>query len=281
MKSYSIGREETCNITLYDPSNLVSRRHATLNVDGSKMTITDHSSNGTYINGIRITSGTPVPVTRKDVVSFAQTCELDWKRIPNPAKKIWVSVIVALVVIGAGVSIALYCNNVHKQNEYKNVASIATVDSLLRARISSLSAQIEKITVDFDSLVADKSNVDKLVKNKQQGNKLNDIIQDLGKIELYMDDIDISSLKDDLKTAKQSVEDKVNSEVSEKRVKEAEEKATEYASTIESAVKLMKSIKKELKEIPNKPTPKKGNRNTVKKDTIKVEKTDSIKDIIW
>ncbi len=281
MKSYSIGREETCNITLYDPSNLVSRRHATLNVDGSKMTITDHSSNGTYINGIRITSGTPVPVTRKDVVSFAQTCELDWKRIPNPAKKIWVSVIVALVVIGAGVSIALYCNNVHKQNEYKNVASIATVDSLLRARIGSLSAQIEKITVDFDSLVADKSNVDKLVKNKQQGNKLNDIIQDLGKIELYMDDIDISSLKDDLKTAKQSVEDKVNSEVSEKRVKEAEEKATEYASTIESAVKLMKSIKKELKEIPNKPTPKKGNRNTVKKDTIKVEKTDSIKDIIW
>ncbi len=281
MKSYSIGREETCNITLYDPSNLASRRHATLNVDGSKMTITDHSSNGTYINGIRITSGTPVPVTRKDVVSFAQTCELDWKRIPNPAKKIWVSVIVALVVIGTGVSIALYCNNVHKQNEYKNVASIATADSLLRARIGSLSAQIEKITVDFDSLVADKSNVDKLVKNKQQGNKLNDIIQDLGKIELYMDDIDISSLKDDLKTAKQSVEDKVNSEVSEKRVKEAEEKATEYASTIESAVKLMKSIKKELKEIPNKPTPKKGNRNTVKKDTIKVEKTDSIKDIIW
>lgn len=281
MKSYSIGREETCNITLYDPSNLVSRRHATLNVDGSKMTITDHSSNGTYINGIRITSGTPVPVTRRDVVSFAQTCELDWKRIPNSTKKIWIAIIIALAVIGLGVSIALYYTNAHKQNEHRNIELIAATDSLLRVRIGSLSVQIEKITVDFDSLVADKSYVDKLVKNKQQGNKLNDIIQDLGKIEVYMDDIDISSLKDDLKTAKQSVEDKVNSEVSEKRVKEAEEKATEYASTIESAVKLMKSIKKELKEIPNKPTPKKGNRNTVKKDTIKVEKTDSIKDIIW
>ncbi len=281
MKSYSIGREETCNITLYDSSNLVSRRHATLNVNGSKMTITDHSSNGTYINGIRITSGTPVPVTRKDVVSFAQTCELDWKRIPNPAKKIWISVIVALVVIGAGVSIALYYSNAHKQNEYKNVVSIATADSLLRVRISSLSTEIEKIAVDFDSLTADKSNVDMQVKNKQQGNKLNDIIQDLGKIELYMDEIDISSLKDDFKTAKQSVEDKVNAEVSEKRVKETEEKAAKYTSTIKSATKLMESVKKELKNIPNRTTPKKGGRTTVKKDTVKIEKTDSIKDYIW
>ncbi len=281
MKSYSIGREETCNIKLYDSSNMVSRRHATLNVNGNKMTITDHSSNGTYINGIRITSGTPVPVTRKDVVSFAQTCELDWKQIPNPAKKIRISVIVALVVIGAGVSIALYYSNAHKQNEYKNIVSIATADSLLRVRISSLSTEIEKIAVDFDSLTADKYNVDMQVKNKQQGNKLNDIIQDLGKIELYMDEIDISSLKDDFKTAKQSVEDQVNAEVSEKRVKETEEKAAKYASKIKSATRLMESVKKELRNIPNKLTPKKGSKTTVKKDTVKIEKTDSIKDYIW
>lgn len=281
MKSYSIGREETCNIRLYDTSNMVSRRHATLNVNGNKMTITDHSSNGTYINGIRITSGTPVPVTRKDVVSFAQTCELDWKQIPNPAKKIRISVIVALVVIGAGVSIALYYSNAHKQNEYKNIVSIATADSLLRVRISSLSTEIEKIAVDFDSLTADKYNVDMQVKNKQQGNKLNDIIQDLGKIELYMDEIDISSLKDDFKTAKQSVEDQVNAEVSEKRVKETEEKAAKYASKIKSATRLMESVKKELRNIPNKLIPKKGSKTTVKKDTVKIEKTDSIKDYIW
>lgn len=281
MKSYSIGREETCNIKLYDSSNMVSRRHATLNVNGNKMTITDHSSNGTYINGIRITSGTPVPVTRKDVVSFAQTCELDWKQIPNPAKKIRISVIVALVVIGAGVSIALYYSNAHKQNEYKNIVSVATADSLLRVRISSLSTEIEKIAVDFDSLTADKYNVDMQVKNKQQGNKLNDIIQDLGKIELYMDEIDISSLKDDFKTAKQSVEDQVNAEVSEKRVKETEEKAAKYASKIKSATRLMESVKKELRNIPNKLTPKKGSKTTVKKDTVKIEKTDSIKDYIW
>lgn len=281
MKSYSIGREETCNIRLYDTSNMVSRRHATLNVNGNKMTITDHSSNGTYINGIRITSGTPVPVTRKDVVSFAQTCELDWKLIPNPAKKIWISVVLALLVIGSGLAIASYYKNEHKQNEYRNIESIAAADSLLRVRINSLSAKIEKITVDFDSLTVDKSNVDIQVKNKPQGNKLNDVIKDLGKIESYMDEIDIPSLKDDFKTAKQSVEDRVDSKVSEKRVKETEEKAAEYASTIESAAKLMVSVKKNLKGISDKPAPKKENKPAVKKDTVKVERNDSIKDYIW
>ena len=273
MKSYSIGREETCNIRLYDSSNMVSRRHATLNVNGNKMTITDHSSNGTYINGIRITSGTPVPVTRKDVVSFAQTCELDWKLIPNPAKKIWISVVLALLVIGSGLAITSYYKNEHKQNEYRTQESIAATDSLLKVRINELSAKIEKITVDFDSLKVDKSNVDIQVKNKPQGNKLNDVIKDLGKIESYMDEIDIPSLKDDFKAAKQSVEDKVDAKVSEKRVMETEEKVVKYESIIESAAKLMSAVKKELKNISDKPTSKKGNKTTVKKDTVKVVKT--------
>ena len=81
MKSYTIGREETCNIVIPDSTQMVSRNHATLTLNGSKMTITDNSSNGTYINGIRIASGTPVPVTRKDVVSFAQVAELDWGQL--------------------------------------------------------------------------------------------------------------------------------------------------------------------------------------------------------
>ena len=93
MKSYTIGREETCNIVIADSSQMVSRLHATLTLDGSKMTITDSSSNGTYINGIRIASGTAVPVTRKDVVSFAQVAELDWAQIPNPGKRtLWIDV---------------------------------------------------------------------------------------------------------------------------------------------------------------------------------------------
>jgi len=49
-----------------------------------KMTITDQSQNGTYVNGIRISSNVAVPVTRKDNISFAQISRLDWNLIPNP-----------------------------------------------------------------------------------------------------------------------------------------------------------------------------------------------------
>ena len=67
MKVYSIGREEGCDIVIDDNSDVISRRHAVINVTSSgKMTIVDYSHNGTYVNGIRIASNVPVPITRKD-----------------------------------------------------------------------------------------------------------------------------------------------------------------------------------------------------------------------
>ena len=84
MKSYSIGRDAGCDIVLNDNTDVVSRRHAVLSVSSSgKMTITDLSSNGTYINGQRISSNVAVPVTRKDSVSFAHVNILDWNMIPK------------------------------------------------------------------------------------------------------------------------------------------------------------------------------------------------------
>lgn len=84
MKVYSIGRELGCDIVINDNSDVISRRHATLNVSPSgKMTIVDLSHNGTYVNGIRISQNVPVPVTRKDNVSFAHVARLDWSLIPN------------------------------------------------------------------------------------------------------------------------------------------------------------------------------------------------------
>ena len=79
MKVYSIGREVGCDIVINDNSDVISRRHATLNVSPTgKMTIVDLSHNGTYVNGIRIAQNVPVPVTRKDNVSFAHVARLDW-----------------------------------------------------------------------------------------------------------------------------------------------------------------------------------------------------------
>lgn len=85
MKVYSIGREAGCDIVINDSTDVISRRHAILNVQPSgKMTIVDQSHNGTYVNGIRISQNVPVPVTRKDNISFAHVARLDWGLVPKP-----------------------------------------------------------------------------------------------------------------------------------------------------------------------------------------------------
>ncbi len=87
MKTYSIGRDNACDIVLNDHTDVISRRHAVITVSSSgKMTITDQSTNGTYINGQKISSNVPVPVTRKDSVSFAHVSTLDWNMIPKSSK---------------------------------------------------------------------------------------------------------------------------------------------------------------------------------------------------
>lgn len=107
MKVYSIGREIGCDIIINDNSDVISRRHATLNVAPlGKMTIVDLSHNGTYVNGIRIAQNVPVPVTRKDNVSFAHVARLDWNLIPNAGASVirWgVIGVIALVLIIGGI----------------------------------------------------------------------------------------------------------------------------------------------------------------------------------
>lgn len=97
MKTYSIGRDINCDIVISDSTDVISRRHALLNVTSSgKMTIIDQSSNGTYVNGIRISQNVPVPLTRKDIVSFAHIAKLDWNQVPK--SNIWVKYLIAALI---------------------------------------------------------------------------------------------------------------------------------------------------------------------------------------
>lgn len=106
MKVYSIGRDISCDIVINDSTDVVSRRHAVLHVYSSgKMTITDQSHNGTYVNGIRINPNVAVPVTRKDNVSFAHVARLDWKVVPDP---IGVLRYVAMAVVGVIVVVGIF-----------------------------------------------------------------------------------------------------------------------------------------------------------------------------
>lgn len=106
---YSIGSDFRNRIKLTDSSNSVSRFHAVVKVNKKtgKVFITDHSSNGTFINGNRIPSGVETPVKYKTAVTLANI-PLDWSRIkrPNPPMGIILkaaTAVAAVVVIGLGI----------------------------------------------------------------------------------------------------------------------------------------------------------------------------------
>lgn len=86
---YTIGRDESCDIRLYDSKNILSRYHAVLKICGrDKYVIVDQSFNGTYINGVKIVPEKEVPVSRKDTVMFADGVVLDWSLIPDGGRKV-------------------------------------------------------------------------------------------------------------------------------------------------------------------------------------------------
>jgi hypothetical protein len=71
--SYTIGREAGAEIVIEDPQ--VSRRHATLTRQGSSYLLEDiGSTNGTYINGKRVTA--PVLLSNGDMIGLADTIVL-------------------------------------------------------------------------------------------------------------------------------------------------------------------------------------------------------------
>lgn len=92
-KILTIGRDTQCDICLNDPTDVVSRRHAVLECVGGKYYLTDQSRNGTYINGMKMARGERVPVTRRDEISFAHVCNLDWTVVPKPNNTLLYAVI--------------------------------------------------------------------------------------------------------------------------------------------------------------------------------------------
>lgn len=79
MKQYRIGRNHDNDIVLNYPQ--VSGNHADIIVgDNGLITLTDHSTNGTYVNGQKIYNQS-VNIRRGDTVNFANQANLDWGQI--------------------------------------------------------------------------------------------------------------------------------------------------------------------------------------------------------
>jgi len=100
IQEYSIGRDENCQIRLHDSDKRISRHHATLKLlDNGKIFITDHSRNGTWVNGIRISPNVDYPLKRGDNVSFSHSAELNWALIPKRMNKMLIYMLAGAATI--------------------------------------------------------------------------------------------------------------------------------------------------------------------------------------
>jgi predicted component of type VI protein secretion system len=176
MKVYSIGREHGCDIEIDDNSDVISRRHATLKVSSSgSMTITDISQNGTYVNGIKISSNVEVPVTRNDSISFAHVYTLDWNMIPNPR-----AAIIRYAIAGI-LAVALIVCGIYGYKSFSGGKTPASqppipmaVDSLSQdanAAPDSVNTQQPNDSIANDSLKDQKENAKKKVVKKKDSAK--------------------------------------------------------------------------------------------------------------
>lgn len=112
MKTITIGRGDGANIIIDD--EMISRRHAILKISTfGKMEIVDMGKNGTFVNGIKLRPNVPFPVTRKDVINFADVSQLDWTLIPDKTKyyKYVFLVIIALIAVLLLIFLLKGCEN--------------------------------------------------------------------------------------------------------------------------------------------------------------------------
>jgi pSer/pThr/pTyr-binding forkhead associated (FHA) protein len=172
MKTYSIGRDLNCDIVLNDATDVISRRHALLNVlPSGKMTIVDQSSNGTYVNGIRISQNVPVPITRKDTISFAHVAKLDWNQVPKSNQWMKYAIIgfAALVVVVCIVFGIKYLNS--GSDDDSDVTPTEVTDSVANAQKTALDDSIKKVQQDSIAEAAKQDSIKKAESEKQKADK--------------------------------------------------------------------------------------------------------------
>ena len=112
---YTIGREQNSDIILWNEES--SRCHAQIRIDQKgKLWLMDMSTNGTYLNGMRISPNYEVEVSRKDEILFAGVEQLDWNRIPKQKNKLlWIILPISIVVLIA-IAVILCCVLIPKEN---------------------------------------------------------------------------------------------------------------------------------------------------------------------
>lgn len=148
-KVFTIGRDPQSDIVINDNTDVVSRLHATIRIEGSKMFLIDQSQNGTYVNGMRMSANEEIPVSREDTISFANVAELDWTLLPDPEKAQMRTigiVVAALIAIAAIVFGVLYFMDDKDKTTKEEPNTTITTDS------TTVSNDEEENTVESDTI---------------------------------------------------------------------------------------------------------------------------------
>lgn len=110
MSKITVGRANDCDIVIVDETDNVSRHHLVISFDIlGRMKVSDTSSNGTFINGVRMLKGASISVTPKDEIRLGRNEILDWKMVKDPNTALrWIIMAVFVVAVLAGVGFGVW-----------------------------------------------------------------------------------------------------------------------------------------------------------------------------
>lgn len=80
MATITIGRSPQNTIVVDSSYSTVSSNHATITDNGGILTLQDHSTNGTYVNGQHIHNQS-ISIRQGDRITLASTYELPWREV--------------------------------------------------------------------------------------------------------------------------------------------------------------------------------------------------------
>lgn len=124
MKRIIIGRANDSDIIIPDEHDDVSRHHAVITFDFfGRMTMSDTSSNGTWINDKKMIKGTSIPITRNDKIQLGGAWVFDWNLVEDPYKSlrrscIAISCVLLLCAIGG---IAWFLHDYYHKDETPSI----------------------------------------------------------------------------------------------------------------------------------------------------------------
>ena len=177
---YTIGREQNSDIILWNEES--SRCHAQIRIDQKgKLWLMDMSTNGTYLNGMRISPNYEVEVSRKDEILFAGVELLDWNRIPKQKNKLlWIILPISIVVLIA-IAVVLCCVLIPKGNDETESGGTPVATEVSEQAETENSPEVPTAPAEVDAPSPADSNPKVSVEKKQQETESSKIAKEIYK----------------------------------------------------------------------------------------------------